>query len=81
MKPAYYSVVGINGGIVTDTYERALLCKKYLRGHVLVKKHPNFQEAEEALLDHLTEVAPWGCPLPDHCVCNKMVTISKLLRG
>ena len=79
LKDKFYAVIGNNGGIITDDYERALLCRIYLRGHVLVKKFSGFQEAEDFLWDHLNTVAPAGCPLPTHFRLNKMVTIRKLL--
>ena len=79
LKDKFYAVIGNNGGIITDDYERALLCRIYLRGHVLVKKSSGFQEAEDFLWDHLNTVAPEGCPLPTHFRLNKMVTIRKLL--
>ena len=79
MKKFYYAAVGNNGGIVTDDYENALVCKRYLRGHVYTKKFFDFDEAEEYLLDHITEVAPIGCPIPEHCKLNQMITIRKLM--
>ena len=79
LKDKFYAVIGNNGGIITDDYERALLCRIYLGGHVLVKKFPGFQQAEDFLWDHLNTVAPEGCPLPTHFRLNKMVTIRKLL--
>ena len=66
MKKIYYAAVGNNGGIVTDDYENALVCKRYLRGHVYTKKFFDFDEAEEYLLDHISEMAPIGCPIPEH---------------
>lgn len=77
----YYAVVGNNGGIIADDYERALLCKMYLRGHIYIRKFSAFQEAEDFLWDHLNTVAPDGCPLPAHFQLNKIVTISKLING
>ena len=73
----YYVAVGDNGGVIADSYDRALLCKKYLRGHIWVKKQPNFEEAEAYLLDHITEKAPFGCPIPDHFSLNKVITFKK----
>ena len=37
------------------------------------------QPAEEYLLDHITEMAPIGCPVPEHCKLNQMITIRKLM--
>lgn len=54
MRTVYYVTVGNNGGIVTDDYHHALLCKKYLRGHVYIRKFFDFEEAEDYLLDHVT---------------------------
>ena len=81
VKSKYYVTVGNNGGIITDDYERALLCKIYLRGHVYVRKFQDLQDAEDYLWDHLNTVAPEGCPIPAHFRLNKMVTISKLING
>lgn len=75
----YYVSVGNNGGVITDSYDRALLCKKYLRGHVWVKKQPNFEEAEAYLMDHIAEKAPFGCPLPLKCGLNQVITFRKLM--
>lgn len=78
----YYVAVGDNGGVITDDYDRALYCKsKYLRGHVFVKKVSGFEEAEDYLLDHLTEKAPYGCSVPDHYELNRVVTIRKLMES
>lgn len=74
----YYTTVGDNGGVITDDYDRALLCKKYFRGQVYIKKLSTFKEAEGYLFDHLAEKAPFGCPIPDHYQLNKVVTIRKL---
>ena len=74
----YYTTVGDNGGVITDDYDRALLCKKYFQGQVYIKKLPSFEEAENYLFDHLAEKAPSECPIPDHYVLNKVVTIRKL---
>ena len=79
MRKAYYVTVGNNGGIITNDYHHALLCKKYLWGHVYVRKFFDFEEAEDYLLDHVMEMAPLGCHLPDHCRLNQIITIRKLL--
>ena len=75
----YYITVGDNGGVITDDYDRALLCKKYFRGHVYVKNQSTFEDAEEYLLNHLIEKAPFWCPVPDHYALNAVVTIRKLM--
>ena len=80
-KNSFYVTVGGNGGIITDSYGRATYCKEYLRGHVYTTKFPDFTEAEVYLLDHLAEIAPWDCSLPECCKLNRMVTISKLRGG
>ena len=80
-KSSFYVTVGGNGGIITDSYGRATYCKKYLRGHVYVRKFQDLQDAEDYLWDHLNTVAPEGCPIPAHFRLNKMVTISKLING
>lgn len=81
MKKKYvcYVTVGNNGGILTEDYERALLCRKYLRGHVYIRKFFDFEEAEEYLLDHMMEIVPFGCAIPEHCEPNQMLTVKKLL--
>lgn len=78
-KNVFYVTVGNNGGIITGDYERALLCRKYMRGHVYIRKFFDFEEAEEYLLDHMMEIVPFGCPIPEHCEPNQMLTIKKLL--
>lgn len=77
----FYATVGNNGGVVASTYERALLYKKYLRGHVYTKKFFDFAEAEDYVLDHITEKAPLGCPVPMTCKLNEIIFISKLLQS
>ena len=77
----YYAAVGDNGGVVASSYEQALLYKKYLRGHVYTKKFFDFTEAEDYVLDHITEKAPFGCPVPVHCRLNEIIFISKLLKS
>ena len=54
--------------------------KKYLRGHVYTKKFSDFTEAEDYVLDHITEKAPFGCPVPVHCRLNEIIFTSKLLK-
>ena len=78
-KSTFYVSLRDIGGIITDTYDRAIVCQKYLRGHVYIKKQPSFEEAEDYLLDHLVEKAPFGCPIPDHFLLNKVITIKKLM--
>mgnify|MGYP000510738718 CR=1 FL=1 len=77
----YYSVIGNNGGVVASSYDRALHYKQYLRGHVYTKKFSDFEEAEEYTLDHISEKAPFGCPIPLHCKINEIIFISKLLKS
>ena len=77
----YYAAVGDNGGVVASSYEQVLLYKKYLRGHVYTKKFFDFTEAEEYVLDHITEKAPFGCPIPSHCRLNEIIFISKLRKS
>ena len=62
----YYAAVGDNGGV---------------RGHVYTKKFFDFTEAEDYVLDHITEKAPFGCPIPLHCRRNEIIFISKLLKS
>ena len=76
----YYIAVGDNGGVVASNYERALLYKTCLRGHKYVKKFSDFEEAEDYVLDHIAEKAPFGCPIPMHCKINEIIFISKLMR-
>ena len=75
----YYITDGDNGGIITDSYYRAVMCQKYLWGHIFIKKQPSFEAEEDYLLDHLVEKAPFGCPVPDHFPLNKVITIKKLM--
>lgn len=77
----YYVAVGNNGGVVANSYERALQYKKYLRGRVYTKKFFDFTEAEDYVLDHITEKAPFGCPIPTNCKLNEIIFISKLLQS
>lgn len=77
----YYASVGDNAVIVTDSFERAKQIRTYLRGVKIIRKFDCFDEASDYALDHLAEYAPWGCPVPERCVLNRMVTISKLKRG
>lgn len=77
----YYAVVGNNGGVVAVDFERALQYKKYLRGHIYIKKFFDFAECEEYILDHICEKAPFGCPIPEHCKLNEIIFISKLLKS
>ena len=78
-KISYYVVVGDNGGIIDNNYLQARVCTKYMRGHVYTRKFPDFSDAQEYLLNHLDDIAPWGCPIPKTCRLNKMITIRKLL--
>lgn len=75
----FYAAVGDNGGVITDWYDRALYNKKYLRGHVYIRKFTCFEDAEEYLLDHIMLKAPFGCPIPEHCRLNQFLSIRKLM--
>ena len=81
MKCIYYAAVGDTGGVVASSSDRALLYKTYLRGHVYTKKFFGFAEAEDYVLDHICEKAPFGCPIPEHCKLNEIIFISKLLKS
>lgn len=80
-KHRFYVAVGDNGGVITSTYAHALYCTKYLRGHIYTKGHPDFESAEDYLLEHLIEKAPFDCPVPFHCKLNQVITIRKLLES
>ena len=70
----YYIIVRSNGGIITGAYANALLCGHYVCGKVFILEFGDFESAEEYLLEHLAEVAPPGCLLPEHCRLNEMVS-------
>ena len=74
MKESYYVTAGENGGIITGAYTNALLCGHYMCGEVFILEFGDFESAEEYLLEHLAEVAPPGCLLPEHCRLNEMVS-------
>ena len=70
----YYIIVRSNGGIITGAYANALLCGHYVCGKVFILEFGDFESAEEYLLEHLAEVTPPGCLLPEHCRLNEMVS-------
>ena len=74
MKESYYVTAGGNGGIITGAYANALLCGHYMCGEVFILEFGDFESAEEYLLEHLAEVTPPGCLLPEHCRLNEMVS-------
>lgn len=80
-KHCCYVTVGDNAGVVASDYSRALLYQKYMRGHVYSKKFYDFEEAEEYVLDHIMEKAPFGCPIPMNCKMNEIIFISRLLKS
>ena len=59
MTVAVYVVCGINGVIIADTYGRALYCRKYLL-HANIKRYEDYAEAEQAALNHLAAIVPYG---------------------
>lgn len=75
----YYIIVRSNGGIITGAYANALLCGHYVCGKVFILEFRGFESAEEFLLEYLTEAAPPGCLLPEHCRLNEMISVPKLL--
>ena len=79
MKESYYVTAGENSGIITGAYENALLCGQYMCGEALILEFGDFGSAEEFLLEYLTEAAPPGCLLPEHCRLNEMISAPKLL--
>ena len=74
MKESYYVTAGGNGGIITGAYANGLLGGYYMCGGGLILEFGDFESAEEYLLEHLAEVAPPGCLLPEHCRLNEMVS-------
>lgn len=70
----YYIIVRSNGGIITGAYANALLCGHYVCGKVFILEFGDFESAEVSLPERLTEAAPPGCLLPEHCRLNEMVS-------
>lgn len=74
----YYVAKGQNGVIISDTYGRALYCRKYLTQPV-IKACEDYAEAEQAALDHLATIVPYYVKLPKNLSLNEIVTRKKLI--
>lgn len=77
---SFYLVKGSNGVIIQEIYGKALRCQKYIHEST-VKKFDYFEDAEQAALDHLTEIVPYFIPIPEHIEVNEMVTKARLDRA
>ena len=74
-----YLVRGDNDVIIHKNYasaERCLPC--FRRG--IIKRYESFAEAEEAALDHLSDIVPYYARIPNSLRIDQMITVAKLLR-
>ena len=74
-----YLVRGDNGVIIHRNYASAERCLPYLRRGI-IKRYDSFAEAEEAALEHLSEIVPYYAHIPNGLRIDQMVTVAKLLR-
>ena len=73
----YYLVKGSNAVAVVQSWSHALRIQKYLKGFNS-KGYDTYNEANEAGLEHLAEIAPSYLPLPEHLTLGRVVAVSSL---
>ena len=73
----YYLVKGSNAVAVVQSWPLALRIQKYFKGFNS-KGYNTYDEANEAGLEHLAEIAPSYLPLPEHLTLGRVVAVSSL---
>ena len=73
----FYLVKGFNAVAVAQSWNQAQKIRKYFKG-VNFKGYNTYDEANEAGLEHLTEIAPSYLPLPEHLTLGRVVAVSSL---
>lgn len=73
----YYLVKGSNAVAVVQSWSHALRIQKYFKGFNS-KGYDTYDEANEAGLEHLAEIAPSYLPLPEHLTLGRVVAVSSL---
>ena len=73
----YYLVKGSNAVAVVQSWNQAQKIRKYFKG-VNFKGYDTYDEANEAGLEHLAEIAPSYLPLPEHLTLGRVVAVSSL---
>lgn len=76
---SFYLVSGDNGIIIHQYYNKAYACRNCFRRNK-IKKYDTFEEAEEAALDHLSDILPYYIPVPEQVRLDEMLTIHKLAK-
>ena len=73
----FYLVTGFNAVAVTPSWNQAQKIQKYFKG-VNFKGYDNYDEANEAGLEHLAKITPSYIQLPDFLIVGKVVAVSSL---
>ena len=73
----YFLVKGRNAVAVVQSWSQAKRIEKYFKG-VNYKGYDTYDEANEAGLEHLSEITPSYIPLPDYLALGKVVSVSGL---
>ena len=73
----YYLVKGSNAVAVVQSWSHALRIQKYFKGFNS-KGYDTYDAANEAGLEHLSEITPYYIPLPDYLALGKVVSVSGL---
>ena len=76
----YYLAFGENGAVIVyGNYTYAQSFKQYL-GKMNTRRFGSFEEAEQAMYDHLCEVMPYYIHIPEHFQVGELLTYSILKR-
>lgn len=73
----YYLVKGSNAVAVVQSWSHALRIQKYFKGFNS-KGYDTYNEANEAGLEHLSEITPYYIPLPEYLELGKVVSVTSL---
>lgn len=73
----YYLVKGSNAVAVVQSWNQAKRIQRYFKGFNC-RCCDSYDEANEAGLEHLSEITPYYIPLPEYLELGKVVSVSGL---
>ena len=75
----YYVLSAANGGMIAGSWEQSCRCACYLQRKRKVYGTDDWDDAQHRRWDHLSEVAPLWCQLPDRFKIGRVYTIKSLI--
>ena len=77
---SYYVLTAANGGMIADSWEQACACAEYLRRGRKVIGVDDWDSAKQMLWDHLNDVVPYWCHIPERFRLGKIYTVNALIK-